>query len=133
MPNRAEGATQRGGVVHVSIYRKFDFEAAHRLPCVEPGHPCATLHGHSYEVTFFAGGSVDPAKGWFLDWGTLDPVVAEVRALLDHKTLNDVPGLANPTCENLAAWVWARLAPHVPGLSELHVKENPRGGVVLKG
>ena len=34
----------------MEIYKEFHFEAAHRLPNVPPGHKCARLHGHSFQV-----------------------------------------------------------------------------------
>jgi 6-pyruvoyltetrahydropterin/6-carboxytetrahydropterin synthase len=35
---------------------------------------------------------------------------------LDHRYLNDVPGLENPTSENLARWIWQRLEGRLQGL-----------------
>ena len=43
----------------------------------------------------------------------VDPLVAE----LDHRTLNDIDGLGNPTAENIALWLWRRLRPGLPALS----------------
>jgi len=33
------------------IGKSYRFEAAHWLPKVQSGHPCARTHGHSYKVT----------------------------------------------------------------------------------
>ena len=51
------------------------------------------------------------ATGWVIDFGHLDEVVKElVLKPLDHRYLNDVEGLSNPTSENIVLWVWDRLA-----------------------
>ena len=34
----------------MKLFKKFRFEAAHRLPQVPPDHQCARLHGHSFTV-----------------------------------------------------------------------------------
>ena len=44
--------------------------------------------------------------------------------VLDHNYLNDVPGLDNPTSENLARWVWERLKPDLPLLAAVTVHET---------
>lgn len=78
-------------------------------------------------------GDVDPKMGWFCDWADLDHWSGDVRTLLDHKTLNEVDGLENPTCENLARWIWDILKPRAPGLALVTVFEGPRSGVEYAG
>lgn len=106
----------------VSIYRQFQLEASHFLPCVEEGHPCGRMHGHSYTIRVHYKGPVDPKKGWFLDWGILTPIIEEVRAKLDHRSLNET--IENPTSENVARWIWDRFC-RVEGLWRVEVLENP--------
>ncbi len=43
---------------------------------------------------------------------------------LDHYYLNEVPGLENPTSENIAVWIWKRLKPKLPLLTEVVVAET---------
>ena len=43
---------------------------------------------------------------------------------LDHRYLNEVPGLENPTSENLARWVWNELEPRLPLLDHVIVHET---------
>ena len=49
-------------------------------------------------------GPVDPHYGWVVDFATLTEAWQAMHAQLDHRLLNDVPGLENPTSELLAAW-----------------------------
>jgi 6-pyruvoyltetrahydropterin/6-carboxytetrahydropterin synthase len=100
-----------------TIGKQFEFEAAHRLPNVPPGHKCANLHGHSYRVQVEISGPVDSFTGFVVDFSALSLAWKQlIHAELDHKYLNDVPGLENPTAEHLAAWIFARLSVYFDGL-----------------
>lgn len=90
-----------------TIRRSYDFEAAHRLPHVCAGHKCGRLHGHSYSVTIHVQGEVQmegAEAGMVCDFGRIDALARPLVASIDHTTLNDHPGLQNPTSELLAAW-----------------------------
>lgn len=115
------------------VFREFGFEAAHHLPNVAPGHKCARLHGHSFRVRVHVTGEVDPGAGWVVDFGDIAAACAPVRDALDHRYLNEIPGLENPTSEVLAAWIWERLAPTLPGLSMVVVRETCTSGVIYRG
>lgn len=116
-----------------SIFREFGFEAAHRLPHVPEGHKCARLHGHSFRVEVHVAGPVDPTLGWVMDFADLADAWAPLHAVLDHHYLNDVEGLANPTSENLAAWIWDRLAAAGLPLTRVVVRETCTSGCVYDG
>jgi 6-pyruvoyltetrahydropterin/6-carboxytetrahydropterin synthase len=116
----------------MEIYREFTFEAAHRLPRVPDGHKCARLHGHSYKVQVHVRGDVDPATGWVMDFAEIKKAFRPLHDQLDHYYLNDVPGLENPTSENLARWIWERLIDQLP-LSEVLVRETCTSGCVYRG
>ena len=47
-----------------------------------------------------------------------------VGSSLDHRYLNEVPGLENPTSEILAKWLWDKIKPKLPSLSRLIVFET---------
>jgi 6-pyruvoyltetrahydropterin/6-carboxytetrahydropterin synthase len=117
----------------MEIWREFTFEAAHRLPHVPEGHKCARLHGHSFRVEVHVRGPLDPTLGWVMDFAELKAAWRPLHETLDHHYLNDVPGLENPTSEVLARWLWARLAPSVPGLSEIVVRETCTSGCRYRG
>jgi 6-pyruvoyltetrahydropterin/6-carboxytetrahydropterin synthase len=50
-----------------------------------------------------------------------------MRAALDHRLLNTVDGLARPSLENIALWLWGRFAPRVAGLSRITVRRDSAG------
>jgi 6-pyruvoyltetrahydropterin/6-carboxytetrahydropterin synthase len=115
------------------IFKEFTFEAAHRLPHVPAGHQCARLHGHSYRVTIHVRGPIHPHLGWVADFADLTAAFQPVRDQLDHHCLNGVDGLANPTSEHLAAWIWHHLHPHLPGLHQITVRETATSGCTYQG
>ncbi|MDG4773873.1 6-carboxytetrahydropterin synthase QueD [Solwaraspora sp. WMMD792] len=116
----------------MEIFREFTFEAAHRLPHVPEGHKCARLHGHSYRVTVHVSGQVGAQTGWVIDFGDLKQAFAPVREQLDHRYLNEIAGLENPTSEVLARWIWQRLVGQLP-LSAVTVRETCTSGCVYRG
>lgn len=91
------------------------------------------MHGHSYVVGVAIEGPVDPEYGWISDFGDFDRVVQPVIDSIDHKTLNEIEGLSNPTSENLAGWLWARLRPSLPYLAEVSVRETVHSRCVYRG
>ncbi len=115
------------------LERTFRFEAAHFLPKVVPGHKCARMHGHSYQIDVVVEGELDAERGWLLDFGDLDAEVLPLIDRLDHHVLNELEGLSNPTSELLAAWIWERLKPGLPQLAELVVSETPSSRCVYRG
>ena len=115
------------------LERSYRFEAAHFLPKVPSGHKCARMHGHSYAIEIAIEGEVDPELGWVVDFAVLDEHAAPLVRALDHRVLNEIDGLANPTSELVAAWWWHRLAPNLPGLVEVVVSETPTSRCVYRG
>ena len=115
------------------IYKDFTIEAAHRLPNVPAGHKCGRLHGHSFRVRVYVTGPLDHARGWVLDFAEISAAFAPLHIILDHNYLNDIPGLENPTSENLARWIWTRLFPALEGLSRIEVHETCSSGCLYTG
>ncbi|MFQ5590989.1 MAG: 6-carboxytetrahydropterin synthase QueD [Phycisphaerae bacterium] len=108
----------------VRLVREFRFEAAHRLPHVPAGHKCGRLHGHSFRVELICEGEVDPKSGWLMDFADMKRAFAPLVEQLDHRYLNDVMGLENPTAEQIARWIWVRLKPEMPSLAQINVAET---------
>ena len=108
----------------VELTKEYRFEAAHRLPNVPEGHKCSRLHGHSYKVEISVAGPIDPVTGWLIDFGVIDDAWTELFTRFDHHNLNDVPGLENSTCENIAIYVWRALRPRIAPLSAVTVWET---------
>lgn len=117
----------------MEIFREFNFEAAHRLPHVPEGHKCQRLHGHSYRVGIHIEGAVVEPSGWVMDFGELKVAFEPLRLRLDHYYLNELEGLENPTSENLARWIWERLKPVLPQLSQVTIRETCASGCVYRG
>jgi 6-pyruvoyl tetrahydropterin synthase/QueD family protein len=128
--DRSEPAPQR---TTTAIFKEFTFEAAHRLPFVAPDHKCHRLHGHSFRVEVHVGGEVDPRTGWILDFADIKAAFKPLHSVLDHNYLNEVPGLENPTSENLAAWIWEQLELTLPGLAMIVVRETCTSGCIYTG
>ena len=110
--------------MRTELSRTFRIEAAHRLPNVPAEHKCARLHGHSFEVTLRVGGEVDARLGWIVDYADIDRAFEPLHALLDHRYLNEVPGLENPTSELLARFVLQRMRLPVGRLLSVTVAET---------
>ena len=89
----------------MEISKTFRIEAAHRLPNVPAGHKCSRLHGHSFAIAIHVSGPLDPDLGWVMDYADLKAAFA-------------------PLFEQLARWVWQRLAPRLPLLSKVVVNET---------
>lgn len=117
----------------IEIWRRFHFDAAHYLPKVPEGHKCGRLHGHTYSVEVRLAGEIAPVTGWVRDFGDVKDAFAPIKDELDHRLLNDVPGLDNPTSELLAAWLWQRLHVELPELVSITVNETAGSGVVYRG
>jgi 6-pyruvoyltetrahydropterin/6-carboxytetrahydropterin synthase len=117
----------------MDIFKTFSLECAHRLPNVPEGHKCARLHGHSFRVEVHVAGPVGDRSGWVMDFADLKDAFAPVFERLDHRCLNDIPGLENPTSENLARWIWQALKPQLEQLSRIVVHETCTSGCVYRG
>ena len=120
--------------MHVELTKEFRFEAAHRLPMVPPDHKCHRLHGHSYRIEVTVRGQVDERTGWLVDYADIAAAAEPIlRGELDHRTLNDVPGLENATSEVLCGWLWDRFAARLPGLAAITVHETCTARCTYRG
>ena len=117
----------------MEIFKEFSIEAAHWLPNVPEGHKCHRMHGHSFRVSVHIEGPVDERLGWVEDFAEVKTAFAPVFDRIDHRCLNDVAGLENPTSENLARWIWDELKPALPGLSRVIVRETCTNGCIYTG
>ena len=117
----------------MQIFKEFTVEAAHRLPNVPAGHKCGRLHGHSFRIEVHVSGPVGESTGWVVDFADIKAAFAPIERVLDHNYMNDVAGLENPTSEVLARWVWEQLAPALPGLSSIVVRETCTSGCIYNG
>jgi len=117
----------------MEIFKEFTFDSAHWLPYVPEDHKCRHLHGHTYIVKLYLRGELHPVLGWVTDFADIKDAWRPLEKQLDHKLLNEIPGLENPTAENLAVWIWNHIQPTLPQLSKVIVCENQTSGVEYCG
>lgn len=109
----------------IEISQRFSFDAAHHLGAGAAEN--RRLHGHSFYVEVTLRGELDPKTGFLRDFGQVDAALKQVRELLDHRLLNEVPGLDNPTMENIARFIHARAKAMMPEVVRVRV-ERPSYG-----
>lgn len=109
------------------ITKAAQFDAAHSLAQGAPGSRYRRLHGHSFRVEASVRGPAQGEVGWVADLGALDEALRALAAELDHGMLNEKPGLASPTLENLCLYFAERLKPLYPGLSRVMVSRPTIG------
>jgi 6-pyruvoyltetrahydropterin/6-carboxytetrahydropterin synthase len=117
----------------MEIFKVFRIDAAHYLPNVPEGHKCGQMHGHSFRVEIYVRGPIDPKLGWVIDFNDIAKAFSPLYDQLDHRCLNHIEGLENPTSENMAKWIWKRLRPMLPILSKIVVQESPDSGCLYEG
>jgi len=117
----------------MELRKTFQFEAAHLLPNLPDTHKCHRLHGHSFRAEIIVAGECDPKLGWLMDYADIAEAFKPLWEQLDHRYLNEIPGLENPTSENIALWIWERLQPKLPLLTEVIVAETCLSRCVYRG
>ena len=98
------------------IERDFQFEAAHYFGHADANDLFKKVHGHSFRGTVTLRGEAQDEKGWVRDLWKIEQIIKDVVAPLDHALLNEVEGLEQPALEQIAAWIYERLLPQLPGL-----------------
>jgi len=94
--------------INATIAKRFTFDAAHRLDRLPPEHKCHRMHGHTYEVELVLRGPID-ANGFVVDYADIEAAWRPIFETIDHRVLNEVPGLEIPSTEVLAVWILNRL------------------------
>ena len=117
----------------MELRKTFQFEAAHLLPRLPKSHKCRRLHGHSFKVEIVVIGELHARLGWVMDYADISDAFKPLWERLDHRYLNEIPGLENPTSESIAIWIWDRLRPMLPLLTEVVVAETCTAQCVYRG
>jgi 6-pyruvoyltetrahydropterin/6-carboxytetrahydropterin synthase len=116
----------------MKIFKEFTFEAAHRLPNLPKAHKCYHLHGHNYRVRVECEGPLHKELGWVFDFGMIDAAMGELKQIVDHKYLNDIDGLENPTAELIAQWFLDRARLTIIPVKSVTVWETPDCGAIAE-
>ncbi len=103
------------------IEKDFQFEAAHYFGHADANDLFKKVHGHSFKGTVTLQGDPQDDKGWIRDLWKIEKIINDVIAPLDHSLLNEIEGLYAPALEQIAEWIFNRLAPKLPGLVSVEV------------
>lgn len=108
----------------LELRQTFHIESARYLPNLPPGHPCSQMHGHSFKITLIWRAPKDPHVGWVHDYHMISEKMQPLLKTLDHKILNEVPGLENPTSENLCIYLFEKIQTWLPEIYQVIVSET---------
>jgi 6-pyruvoyltetrahydropterin/6-carboxytetrahydropterin synthase len=103
----------------------FQIESARFLPKLPETHPCSRMHGHSFKIILTLRGPLDHQIGWVQDYHEINEVMRPVLGEIDHRVLNEVSGLENPTSEILAKWIFERAKVKLTLLKSVTIMETP--------
>lgn len=117
----------------MELFKAFTFDAAHKLTKVPASHKCHNLHGHTFKVELYIKGPMDDDYDWIIDFGEIKDKFKPILERLDHHYLNEIPGLENPTSENIARWIWEHLKKDLEFLEKIVVYETPNSAAAYEG
>jgi len=125
--------------MNITLKVKDSFSASHILKKTKG--PCSNLHGHTWEVEIEISGDVDVLSGMLVDFHAVKRMLKTI--LPDHRHLNDVKGLSNPTAETIAVWIYDQLVLDIIehsretgcelSLNSVTVWESPNAGATYRG
>lgn len=118
----------------MTVYRTFRFHSARHLPNLDDNHICKKMHGHTFNLTIHVTGDINRKNGFVIDFYDIDEIVnKEIISKIDHKVLNDIDNLSNPTSEILTKWIWNNLEGCLSGLSKIVLSEDHGTGIIYQG
>jgi 6-pyruvoyltetrahydropterin/6-carboxytetrahydropterin synthase len=115
------------GTSRCELSQRFFFEAAHTLHRTVETEGSRRIHGHTYHAEVTICGTPNSASGMLLDLAYLRAEIDKLRDLLDHRFLDEVEGLGQPTLENLCAYIRRTLEPTFPQLCAVLVERHASG------
>lgn len=111
----------------VELTYAFGFDAAHCFDSFPVDHPNRRMHGHSFQVEVAIRGTPDPATGFVVEFSRVEAACGALRAMLDHRVLNEIEALGQPSLERLSIWIWEHLTEKIPGLARVTVRRDSLG------
>ena len=126
---------RRGGclIMIIELKQHFQIESARFLTSLPKDHPCSKMHGHSFKIILTFKGAVDPKLGWVMDYHEITKIMQPLLNQLDHKVLNEVSGLENPTSEHLAKWIFDHVKKDIHILTAVNISETPTTECIYQG
>ncbi len=109
------------------LSQTFYFEAAHTLQRQIDADSSRRIHGHTYLAEVTVEGQPDPISGMLIDLGFFRREIERLRDRLDHRLLDEVPGLGPVTLENLCRFIHEALGESVPGIVRVSVGRQASG------
>lgn len=109
----------------IEITQEFRFDAAHSLVTGPEGN--RRVHGHSFCAEVTLRGEPDPETGMVQDLGEVQSALGRLAGVLDHRMLNEIPELGEPTLENLARYIFRRARESLPAVARVCVKRPSCG------
>lgn len=108
-------------ILHAASSR---FEAARQVEMLPAGHRCRRMHGHGFTATAYAAVPTEWVAYPGGEVAALQQQINRCAEILTYGVLNE--HLAQPTDENLARWIRARL--DTPGIDRVAVQSTPNPG-----
>jgi 6-pyruvoyltetrahydropterin/6-carboxytetrahydropterin synthase len=109
----------------IELTQEFGFDAAHYLGLGADRN--RRMHGHSFYAEVTLRGEADPKTGVLRDFGEINAALKAIRETLDHSVLNEVDGLANPTLENLARYIFTQAKAALPEVARVRIRRPSYG------
>ncbi len=110
--------------MNFELKQHFQIESARFLPNLGKDHPCSRMHGHSFKIIMRLQGPLHPKLGWVMDYNEISQLMRPILDLIDHRILNEVPGLENPTSEVVTKWIYEHGKKVLPLLKDVTVLET---------
>jgi 6-pyruvoyltetrahydropterin/6-carboxytetrahydropterin synthase len=123
----------------VAISKEITFDAAHHLDKYEG--KCRNIHGHTYRLSVVISGYVNEI-GIVIDFYEIKKMFEVlIMEQFDHKYLNEVLTVMNPTVDNIIVWIWEQFEKYLQAhgysqqgcrLEEIKLFETPTSCAILK-
>jgi 6-pyruvoyltetrahydropterin/6-carboxytetrahydropterin synthase len=110
-----------------TVSQRFYFDAAHTLNRAIETEASRRIHGHTYHAEVWLSGPLDAPSGMVIDLGLLRLALVDVREQLDHRLLDEVPGLGDPTLENLCLFIVNAMPALRPSMVRVRVWRQAQG------
>lgn len=110
-----------------------EFSAAHNLRGYRGR--CEKLHGHNWKVEVVVAGKKPNKIGMLVDFKKLKFRLSRVLDKLDHEHLNRLNYFKkiNPSCENIARYIYNNLKSQTPNLKSVTVWESDNSSATYYG